>query len=324
MGEYSRAFVHALANKDIQAIKAIPKTDLHNHFSLGGSREYIKSVTGIAIPYFEGTLSSMQEMHDWNARYLGDRFHSREMRKLMIEATFVQAKTDGITILEIGEDVWGLGEFFHDDIDELIQAFQDANRQIAPEMELRLQIGLSRHCPVDYLMDCLKHFWGRKEFFSIDLYGDELAQPIENFIPIYKLAKENGLRLKAHIGEWGTADDVIQGIELLKLDEVQHGIAAAASDEAMKYLAEHNIRLNITPTSNLKLGRVKDLKNHPIQKLYRAGVDVTINSDDILMFDSDVSKEYLRLYENEVLTADELDDIRVNGLKVNGASCRYD
>ena len=49
---------------------------------------------------------------------------------------------------------------------------------------------------------------------------------------------------------------------------------------------------------------------HPIGKLYRSGVDVTINSDDVLIFDSDVSKEYLRLYEAECLTAEELDDIR--------------
>lgn len=46
-----------------------------------------------------------------------------------------------------------------------------------------------------------------------------------------------------------------------------------------------------------------------------SGVDVTINSDDVLIFDSDVSKEYLRLYESQCLTAEELDDIRKNGLK---------
>ena len=54
---------------------------------------------------------------------------------------------------------------------------------------------------------------------------------------------------------------------------------------------------------------------HPIGKLYRSGVDVTINSDDVLIFDSDVSKEYLRLYEAECLTAEELDDIRKKGLR---------
>jgi adenosine deaminase len=312
---FSEAFLEALTNRDLAAIRKIPKADLHNHFTLGGNRDYIRELTGVDIPSVNGVLASMEEMHNWNAAYLGNKFNNREMRKLLIDATFVQAKIDGVRILEIGEDVWGLGEYFDNDIDALIHAFQDANQRIAPEVELRLQIGLSRHCPIDYLMDCLKPFWGRKEFYSIDLYADEFAQPIENFVPIYQLAKENGLRLKAHIGEWGTAEDIVKGIELLQLDEVQHGIAAVNSDAVIRYLLEHKIRLNITPSSNVKLGRVPNMEAHPIQKLYRSGVNVTINSDDILIFDSDVSKEYLRLYENHVLTPEELDDIRLNGLR---------
>ena len=164
-------------------------------------------------------------------------------------------------------------------------------------------------------MECLEHFWGHPVFYSIDLYGDELAQPIYNFIPIYEKAKENGLVLKAHIGEWGSAKDIMEGARKLHLDEVQHGIAAASCEETMAYLKENKIRLNITPTSNLMLGRVKDLSNHPIQVLYRKGLDVTINSDDVLIFDSDVSKEYLRLFEAGCLSEEELDNIRLNGLK---------
>ena len=177
-------------------------------------------------------------------------------------------------------------------------------------------IGLSRHCSISYMEKCLEPFWDHKEFYSIDLYGDELAQPIENFAPIYKKAKQHGLRLKAHIGEWGTAKDVMNGIELLQLDEVQHGIAAATSSEVINYLVSNKIRLNITPSSNIKLGRVASLEVHPIKELYRSGVDVTINSDDVLVFDSDVSNEYLRLYKANNLTAKELDDIRINGLRV--------
>ncbi|WP_367568989.1 hypothetical protein [Lacrimispora sp.] len=56
------------------------------------------------------------------------------------------------------------------------------------------------------------------------------------------------------------------------------------------------------------------MKHHPIGKLFRAGVNVTINLDDVLMFGSDVSKEYLALYNCGVLTAEELNQIRVNGL----------
>ncbi|MVX64962.1 adenosine deaminase [Clostridium chromiireducens] len=311
---FSNEFIDALEKEDIKALRGIPKADLHNHFALGGNREYIREVTEIEIPYYKGILKSMDDMHKWNSIYLGERFNNREMRKLQIDATFVQANLDGIKILEIGEDVWGLGEFFNNDIEELINTFSESNKRFAPETELRLQIGLSRHCSIEYLLDCLENFWGRKEFYSIDLYGDELAQPIENFEPIYIKAKDNGLRLKAHIGEWGNADDIKKGVEILGLDEIQHGISAVESGKVIQYLIDNKIRLNLTPTSNEKLGRVRSICEHPIKELYRAGVDVTINSDDILIFDSDVSKEYLRLYKNHVLLAEELDSIRVNGL----------
>ena len=78
---------------------------------------------------------------------------------------------------------------------------------------------------------------------------------------------------------------------------------------------ENNIRLNITPSSNVLLGRVSDMAHHPIDQLYRKGVNVTINSDDVLIFDSDVSKEYLSLYQSGCLTAEELDAIRLGGLE---------
>ena len=254
-------------------------------------------------------------MDSWSSKYIGNHFNSPEGRKLLIEATFAQAKFDGVTVLEIGEDVWGLGEFFDNDIEKMIFCFQEANARIAPEIELRLQIGLSRHCSVDYLMNCLSHFWGHKEFYSIDLYGDELAQSIANFIPIYDKAAENGLVLKAHVGEWGTAKDIITAVELLHLNEVQHGIAAVQDENVIEYLIENNIRLNITPSSNVLLGRVSDMAHHPIAQLYHRGVDVTIGSDDVLIFNSDISKEYLRLYQSGCLTKEELDDIRINGLR---------
>lgn len=307
-------FIDALKQRNLEKIRAFPKSDLHNHFVLGGSRQYLYKETGLRIEPVKSTLSSMDEMHAWNRENLGEKFETSEMRKLLIRAAFHQAREDGVTVLEIGEDVWGLSEYFHNDIDELIETFTTAQREIAPDMELRLQIGLSRHCPVGYLEDCLSHFWGNKAFYSIDLYGDELAQPIENFKSIYRRAKKEGLRLKAHVGEWGAAEDVRRAVEELELHEVQHGISAIYDESVTRFLVDYHIRLNITPSSNILLGRVHGMSVHPIGQLYRSGVDVTINSDDILIFDSDVSKEYLRLYESGCLSAEELDCIRQNGL----------
>ena len=308
-------FTDALKCGDLEAVRSFPKADLHDHFVLGGSRRYLHEHSGKDIQPIRKPLRSMDEMHAWAARNLAGLSDTAEGRRMLIRAAFAQAVEDGVTVLEIGEDVWGLGEFFHGNVEELVEAFETAHREIAPKVELRLQIGLSRHCDIAYLEDCLSHFWGCKAFYSIDLYGDELAQPIENFKSIYRRAKAEGLRLKAHVGEWGTADDVRRAVECLELDEVQHGIAAAEDPAVVRFLTDNHIRLNITPSSNLLLGRVRDLRTHPIARLYRSGVEVTVNSDDVLIFDSDVSKEYLRLYQSGCLAAEELDDIRKNGLR---------
>ncbi len=72
-----------------------------------------------------------------------------------------------------------------------------------------------------------------------------MAQPITSFKSIYRKAKEKGIKLKAHVGEWGDADSIKEAVEELELDEVQHGIAAAGSLDVMKWLAAHKIQLNI-------------------------------------------------------------------------------
>ena len=118
-----------------------------------------------------------------------------------------------------------------------------------------------------------------------------------------------------HAGETGTADDVRRAVETLGLSEVHHGISACTSKETMRFLADNRIQLNVCPSSNVMLGYVKDYRNHPIRILVENGVRVTINTDDLLIFDSSIESEYLRLYCAGTLSAEQLDEIRRNGLK---------
>lgn len=107
----------------------------------------------------------------------------------------------------------------------------------------------------------------------------------------------------------------MRAVEELELDEVQHGIAAAKSQKVMNFLSDNKIRLNICPTSNIKLSRVYSYKDHCIRKLFDNGVIVTINSDDVLVFGNSVSQEFLNVYISGLFTAEELNEIRLNGLK---------
>ncbi len=307
-------FEAALANHDREALIACPKSELHTHATLGGSRSFVRERTGIDVVPLDRVLAAMDEMHEWvRANRIGEAFPGAAGRMLALEATFVQAKDDGVTRLEAGEDVWAL-TLWNGNALALTQAMREIHERVAPEIEWIAQLGLSRHCSVDALISWTEPLLEAGSYRSIDLYADELAQPIGVFKPIYRAALAKGLRLKAHVGEWGTADDVWQAVEELGLDEVQHGIAAAESPAVMRFLADHRIRLNICPTSNVMLGRVDSIANHPIRTLYDAGVIVTVNTDDILVFGTSVSEEYIRLHKAGVFSTAELNQIRLNGL----------
>lgn len=310
----SLRFIEGLKGRDINLLKSVPKADLHNHFTMGGNKDIIYRKTGKLINPVSGKLQSMDDMRKWVAENIGSIFNSKDGRKLAIDACFQQAAEDNITVLDIGENVWAKDTLYGGDISELINAFYNSRETYAPQTRLSFQIGLSRHCNIELLLKWSEAYFKQDCFDSIDLYSDEFAQPIENFKPLFRKAKEKKLILRAHVGEWGSADDVMRAVEELELDEVQHGIAAAQSQKVMKFLADNKIRLNICPTSNVKLSRVDSLKNHPIRKLYDNGVIVTINSDDILVFGNSVSQEFLDIYSSGLFKAEELNEIRLNGL----------
>ena len=114
------SFTYALEQRNLEELRKYPKADLHNHFVLGGNRMFIYQKTRKKIEPLVNPLSSMDEMNQWSQKYIDQDFNSTAMRKFLIRATFEQAKEDGVTVLEIGEDVWGLNEFFNNDIDELV------------------------------------------------------------------------------------------------------------------------------------------------------------------------------------------------------------
>jgi adenosine deaminase len=144
------------------------------------------------------------------------------------EATLVQAKLDGVTRLETGETPWAI-TLHNGSATALTDAWRDVRARIAPDIEWIPQLDLAREVPVDVQAGRLAPLLELGFWRTLDMSGDELAQPTAVFKPLYREAKNAGLRLKAHVGEWGDADTVQRAVEELELDEVQHGIAAAQS-----------------------------------------------------------------------------------------------
>ena len=131
---------------------------------------------------------------------------------------------------------------------------------------------------------------------------------------LFNLAKSNGLKTKVHIGEFSDYHSIDNAIDILNPDEIQHGVNAVYSEKTMKTILAKDIRLNICPQSNVSLGSVKTIKKHPIRKLYDYGINITINTDDLLLFDATITDQYISLIENNVFSFEEIDKIRQNSL----------
>ncbi len=304
------SFVKALENNDLLEMRKIPKSDLHNHAPRGGNKRYIEAWTGMTIPKAP-IFKSLNEMNEWNLQNIKPFIKERTGYEKRIEAAFVQAKMDGVKILDMSFSIGEASEFGNS-VEVMVQAIKQIHKNFAPDIVFIPGIALNSYTPLDLLNEGLEEFLAQNYFKSIDMYGDEADLP--KFKKLFRKAKDNGLILKAHVGEFGSAELVREAVEALELDQVQHGIAASNSQSIMRWLSDNKIQLNVCPTSNVCLSRVENYRVHPIKKLYDNGVKVTVNTDDMIIFDQSVSEEFFNLYNAGILSATELNEIRENGL----------
>jgi adenosine deaminase len=127
---------------------------------------------------------------------------------------------------------------------------------------------------------------------SFGLGGPEIGVPRPQFARHFAEARAAGLHSVPHAGESTGPQTVWDAIEHLGAQRIGHGIAAAQDDALMAYLREHDIALEVCPTSNVCTRAVGSLAEHPLPALVAAGVPVTINSDDPPMFSTTLNHEY--------------------------------
>lgn len=129
------------------------------------------------------------------------------------------------------------------------------------------------------------------------LAGDEKIGAPKDFRWSFDAAREAGLRLTCHAGEWGGPDSVRAAIDDLEVERIGHGVRAIEDLALVDEIAEQGIVLECCPGSNIALGIYKSWRQHPIGDLFNRGVKVTISTDDPPFFATTMSNEYDRLAE---------------------------
>ncbi|MFB3787452.1 MAG: adenosine deaminase, partial [bacterium] len=167
----------------------------------------------------------------------------------------------------------------------------DVVRNLGPEIGMEMIREVERH-PVDRVV-------------GIGLGGSE-DFPAEDSAAIYEYAGAIGLRKTAHAGEGRGPDSIWGAIRSLKVERIDHGVRSREDPALMEYLAEHKMPLNLCPTSNVMLGVVPSLEEHPFRFYHERCIPVNAGTDDPTFFKVSLTEELSKLIHYQGFRPEEI------------------
>ncbi len=186
------------------------------------------------------------------------------------------------------------------------------------------------------IVTCIRHFGGEVAvetakcaqetagdwIVGFGMGGDEKAGNQSDFAYAYDMAREAGLQLTTHAGEWNGPDEIREALDALKVQRIGHGVRAIEDNALVERMIEEGTTLEVCPGSNVFLDVYDKLEDHPIAKLRDAGVKVTVSTDDPPFFRTTMTKEYEDL--SRVFDWEESDFSDLNNVALEAAFCDAD
>ena len=268
------AFIAGLANEK--------KIDLSGIFNADGSYKFTDFWNFLKV--YEAATETLQRPEDFYRLTLAVLEESAASGVIYSE-TFLSPDFCG------GRDIGAWKEYLH------------AIREAAAKAESTMGITLRG------IITCIRHFGPEKaretarcaaetagDFITgFGIAGDEKIGEPKDFLWSFDAAREAGLRLTAHAGEWRGPESVRAAIRDLGVERIGHGVRAIEDLALVDEIAETGVVLELCPGSNVALGLYPSFRKHPIGEMYDRGVKVTVSTDDPPFFHTTMAREVDRL-----------------------------
>ncbi|MDR6125579.1 adenosine deaminase [Sphingomonas sp. SORGH_AS802] len=298
-------------------IAGLPKAELHLHIEGSLEPELMFALArrnNIAIPFDSVeavraaySFTRLQDFLDIYYQGANVLIHQQDFHDLAA-AYFDRVARDGVVHAEIMFDPQthtARGIAFDTVIGGLLSAMEEAEAKHG--ITSRLIMSFLRHLDEDdafATLDMARPWLDRIEAVGLD--SSELGHPPEKFARVFAAARALGLKSVAHAGEEGPPDYVVQALDLLDIDRLDHGNRSLEDAALTARLARTAMTLTVCPLSNLKLCVVDTMDDHPIDRMLREGLRATINSDDPAYFGGYVADNYIAAAEARSLSRDDL------------------
>ncbi len=183
------------------------------------------------------------------------------------------------------------------------------------------------------IVTCIRHFGADEAkpaaHCAVETFGDfvigfgmaggEMAGRPSDFTYVFDQAREAGMPLTCHAGEWGGPDMVAETLDALKVARLGHGINARHDADLMKRIVEEEIVMEVCPISNIVLKAIPPDQRHPFDQLRDSGARVTVSTDDPPFFHTTMTAEFA--YLAETFGYGEEDFAALNQTALDAAFC---
>ncbi len=289
--------------------RALPKVELHRHLEGTLRLETMLDIAhqhGITIPADVLRLSNLvqvQEEEKYSFQNFLSKFNTlrlfyrspKVIHRITREAIEDAAK-DNVKYLELRFTPVALSRAerfpLHDVVDWVITSAQEAAKEFG--VIVRLIASVNRHESSELAEQVA---WVAAEhqergLIGMDLAGNEAEFQSEPFYGVFKEARQAGLHVTIHAGEWGPAANVKEAIEELGAERIGHGVRVLEDDYVTRLAKERGTAFEVCVTSNFQSGVVPALESHPLAQMLDRGLNVTVNTDDPSISRITLSHEY--------------------------------
>jgi adenosine deaminase len=301
-------------HRDRKYYLSLPKVELHRHLEGSVRLRTLLEVgrsLGLDIPAtgklrelvqigpdeeytFQNFLSKFQTLRMF--------YRSPDIITRITQETIADAAADNVRYLELRFTPVALSRAESFPLGEVMDWVVKAAHQAEVEygVKTRLIASVNRHEEPELAMEVARLAADRIShgIVGLDLAGDEAHFTSMAFLGVFKEAKEAGLHITIHAGEWGGAENVLDAILYLGAERIGHGIRVLEDPQTTALARDRGIPFEVCVTSNYQSGVVPSLSVHPLPRMLSLGLNATINTDDPSVSQITLSDEYLLVCED--------------------------
>ena len=307
-----------------ERLKALPKVELHRH--LEGSlrlstladvaREYRFELPGYEVEDFRPLVQIMPDDEHSSQAFLSkfetlrQFYQSQEVIERVAYEAVADAAADNIVYMELRFTPIALAREKGFELPEVASWVIDAVDRAKADfpIDVRLIVSMNRHESVelgaehvDIAIQCMD-----RGVVGVDLAGAENLFPGAPFHSLFERAREAGLSVTIHAGEWAGPASISEAIDVLGATRLGHGVRIVEDLAVARQALERGTVFEVCPTSNVQSGVAPSFEEHPLARMNTMGLLTTVNTDDPGISSIKLTDEYVACVERLGLTIDDL------------------